>query len=80
MRCLRVRITSMNTDTTFNSLVAESFTMINDKVFCNLVDVGLDPGTAYTLAYIDIPLAEDTVEPIDINLSIDVDDAILTLP
>lgn len=78
MRCLRVRVSLMNTDNTFNTLIASSFTMINDQVFCNLVDVGIDPGNAYQLAFIDVPLGNfDGLSPIEINLSEDFDDAIL---
>lgn len=65
----------MNTDNTFNQLIAGTFTSINDEVFCNLVDNGIDPGYAYQLAFIDTPFeALDSVETIQSSQSEDFDD------
>jgi hypothetical protein len=77
MCCLHVRVSSMNTDNTFNNLIAATFTQINDQVFCNILETGIDPGKAYEIAYVDIPFGEDTIELYNFNQSEDFDDAIL---
>lgn len=65
----------MNTDNTFNQILSDTYTSINDEVFCNLVDNGIDPGYAYQIAFIDMPLEDFAgVELIESNLSEDFDD------
>jgi len=72
------RVTDMKTDPTFNSLVSSTFTQINDQVFCSLIDIGVTPGDAYQISYIDIPFEETHVEPYQFsNLLEDVDDVVL---
>lgn len=68
------KVSLMKTNQAFNSLVAASFTQINDEVYCNLLDIDIDPGDAYQIAYIDVPLSGIEPEYIESNLSEDFDD------
>lgn len=69
-----------NTYNTLNNLITETFTSINDEVFCTLVDADVDPSTAYGIAYIDIPSSTEAINPsfsVGINEnSLDYDDVV----
>jgi hypothetical protein len=47
----------------FDTLVFDTFTKINDEVFCYILDLGLNPGDAYRMAYIDVPTETDFINP-----------------
>lgn len=51
-----------NTHNTLNNLITETFTSINDEVFCTLIDADVEPGTAYGIAYIDIPASAEVIQ------------------
>lgn len=52
-----------NTLNTLSNLITETFTSINDEVFCTLVDAEVDPSVAYGIAYIDVPSSSDLITP-----------------
>ena len=83
MQCVLVvgKVSPMtNTHNNPNDLFADSFTVINDQVFCSLVEVGTDPGTAYQIAFIDVPTESDYIRPdfgLDLSTLTDHDDVVL---
>lgn len=64
------------TNNTFNELITATITRINDEVYCNLIDAGVNPSYAYQVAFIDVPLEDFAgLDPLEqINLSEDFDD------
>lgn len=69
-------------NTPTNNLIADTFTVINDQVFCSLIEVGVDPGTAYQVAFVDVPTETDYIRPefaVDVNTLMDHDDVVLAL-
>lgn len=54
-------VTDMNN--TLDTVVKSITQGINDKVFCNLVDLGFDPGQAYEASHLtDFDLSKDVEE------------------
>lgn len=52
-----------NTTETLNTLIKNTFTNINDSVYCKLLDMGVNPQSAYEIAFIDIPSDPDQLTP-----------------
>lgn len=53
-------------------------TVVDDEVFCSILDLGIDPGTAYNAVYIDAPLSayerfETDIDPIALEDHDDLD-------
>ena len=70
----------MNTDNTFNQLVADTFIKVNDEVYCTLLDMGLTPDQSYQIAYVDSAFEDFAGLPvyeIDPSQLEDFDDVIL---
>lgn len=51
------------TTSQLDQLLTETYTRINDSVYCTLLDVGVDPGEAWTMVNIDIPLDPNQINP-----------------
>ncbi len=50
--------------------------MVNDTVYCAILDMGVDPGIAYEIAFIEMPNATEYDRPdfgIDLNMTEDYD-------
>ena len=48
----------MTNTNVIDTLAIDLFDQINNELVCNLIDVGIDPGLAWEIVMVDMPLSE----------------------
>lgn len=68
-----------NSINTINELFEATYTAINDATMCRLIDYGVDPGEAWTITHIDLPLEDNALKGDfgAVNIETDHDDVFL---